>query len=89
MWRIRTYLSAASIADPEDSAGERRRRHNIENARNELRAALSATASSLARLSDPTSEVAERLQVLDELPLHRSQQQRILATLLELLEEAF
>lgn len=83
---IADCLAQATAVWPADSADERCRRSCISAARDELRSSLCETASSLAQLSDPAAGVADRREVLRELPLHRMRQQRILGRLHELIE---
>ena len=86
IWLIRIYLTSLTITDPEKHVCERRQL-DVEKALDELGTALSATTNALTWLSDPTSDTADRREVLAELSLHRTQQQRILAVLLELLKQ--
>jgi hypothetical protein len=83
---ITRYLAVAADC-PAVTAEERRRRWCLDQAREELRSALSATARSLTRLSDPAIGMAERREVLAELPAYLTQQRRILGTLNELFDQ--
>jgi hypothetical protein len=88
---VRTECIADCLAQvgavwPAASADERCRQSYISATRDELRWSLGETASSLARLSDPAAGVADRREVLRELPLHRMRQQCILGRLHELIE---
>jgi len=83
---ISRYLTTAiSSAAPSAGNWQRSRVHKV---REELQAAVSATATSLAQLGDPTAGQAERQQVLLELPLLARRQKQILAALGKLFEEA-
>ena len=84
---ITRYLAVAADC-PAVTAEERRRRCCLDQAREELRSALSATARSLTRLGDPAIGMAERREVLAELPAYLMQQRRILGTLNELFDQA-
>jgi hypothetical protein len=84
---ISGYLTATAVPGPADTAAARRRQDSMDAARNDLRSALSATVIVLSQLGDPALGAAERRGVLQELPLHREQQQRILVALDELFEE--
>jgi hypothetical protein len=84
---ITGFLLTATAARPAATADERRRQGCIGDARDELRSALSDTARSLARLSDPTAGPEERREVLQELLSHRMRHQRIVGRLHELIEE--
>jgi hypothetical protein len=84
---ITRYLAVAADC-PAVTAEERRRRWCLDQAREELRSALSATARSLTRLGDPAIGMAERREVLAELPAYLTQQRRILGTLNELFDQA-
>src|SRR5262249_3551871 len=84
---IMDFLMTVTVARPAVTADERRRQGYIGDVRDELRSALSATARSLARLGDPAAGPKERREILQQLPLHRMQHQRILGRLHELIEE--
>ena len=84
---ITRYLAVAADR-PAVTAEERRRRRYLDQAREELRSALSATARSLSRLGDPAIGMAERQEVLAELPRYRTRQRHFLGTLDELLDQA-
>ena len=84
---ITRYLAVAAD-HPAVTAEERRRRRHLDQAREELGPALSATARSLTRLGDPAIGMAERREVLAELPAYLTRQRRILGTLDELFEQA-
>jgi len=81
---IKGRLASLFVAGPEVPVRHRRRRRDAENARQELNSVLSATATSVAQLSDPAVGAAERREVLKELPLHRARHRRAFAALLEL-----
>jgi hypothetical protein len=82
---IRGYLGAATReGDPADG----RRRQRVNQAEHELAEALSATKTTLGRLSDLDLDEAGRRQLLQRLREHRAWHQRILGTLGELIEEA-
>jgi hypothetical protein len=81
---IRSCLTSLFVAGPEVPARHRRRWRDAEDTRHELNSVLSATATSVARLSDPAVGAAERREVLKELPLHRARHRRTFAALLEL-----
>jgi hypothetical protein len=84
---ITRYLAVAADR-PAVTAEERRRRQYLDQAREELRSALSATARSLTRLGDPAIGMAERREVLAELPAYLALQRHILGTLDELFDQA-
>ena len=84
---ITRYLAVVA-ARPAVTAGERGRWRHLDDAREELRSALAATARSLTRLGDPALGMAERREVLAELPEYLTRQRRILGTLDELLDQA-
>jgi hypothetical protein len=71
--------------DPSDvSAHHRLRCRDSEEAWRKLNSVLSATAASVARLSDPAVGAAERWEVLSELQLHRARHRRTFTALLKL-----
>jgi len=84
---ITRYLAVA-VDRPAVTTEERGRRRYVDQAREDLRSALSATARSLTRLGDPAIGMAERREVLAELPLYRMRQRRILGMLDELFDQA-
>lgn len=81
---INSCLTSPAAVDSEAHTGEHWRWGDLENARHELQSVLLATATSVARLSDPVLGTADRRELLKELPLHRARQRRILAALREL-----
>ena len=83
---IRRYLIQATAIRIAATPDERRRRH-ISDARDEFKSALSATATSLVRLSAPAVESAERHELLKQLSLYQMQQKRVLQSLDDLFEK--
>jgi hypothetical protein len=81
---IRSYLAAVIAADPPRTSAECRQRACLDDARDELWLALSATAATLGQLGDPALGAGERRGVLQELPLHQVRQHRVLGALDEL-----
>lgn len=86
---IRRYLTTAVTSALKSGSGgrRRRRRRRVCNAGEELQSALSATASSLARLGDPAVGGTVRAEALREITYLRARQQRLLKTLDELFEQ--
>jgi hypothetical protein len=84
---IRSYLTAVAAASPAAAGDGRRRRRHLDKARDELRSAMWATATALARLGDPDVGTPERQAVLRELPRHRTRHQDVLGTLDDLLQK--
>jgi hypothetical protein len=84
---ITRYLAMAAD-HPAVTAEERRRRQYLDQAREELRSSLDATAGSLTRLGDPAIGMDERREVLAELPAHVARQRRILGALNDLFGQA-
>ena len=60
----------------------------MDKARDDFRSALRATAVYLARLGDPSVDLAERQEVLEELHLQRMRHQHSLKKIDEVLEGA-
>jgi hypothetical protein len=83
---ITRYL-AVTADRPAVTAEEHGWRRHVDQAREDFRSALSATARSLTRLGDPAIGIAERREVLAELPEYRTRQRRILGTLDKLLDQ--
>ena len=86
---IRSYLTAVAAARPAAAGDGRRRLRHLDKARDDLRSAMCATATALARLGDPDVGGPERQAVLRELPRHRTRHQDILETLDDLLGKAW
>jgi hypothetical protein len=83
---ITRYL-AVTADRPAVSAEEHGWRRHVDQAREDFRSALSATARSLTRLGDPAIGIAERREVLAELPEYRRRHRRSLGTLDKLLDQ--
>lgn len=81
---IRGYLAATTTVHLMATAEERRRRR-MDKARDDFRSALRATAVYLARLGDPSVDLAERQEVLEELHLQRMRHQHSLKKIDEVL----
>jgi hypothetical protein len=82
---IRSYLTAVVTARPAAVGDGRRRQRHLDKARDDLRSAMCATATALARLGDPDVGAPERRALLRELPRHRTRHQDVLETLDNLL----
>ena len=81
---IRSYLTAVAAGSPAAGDGRRRRR-DLDKAQDDLRSAMCATATALARLGDPDVGAPERQAVRRDLSRHRRRHQDILETLDDLL----
>ena len=86
---IRSYLTAVAAARPAAAGDGRRRLRHLDKARDDLRSAMCATATALARLGDPDVGGPERQAVLRELPCDITLHQDIHETLDDLLGKAW